>query len=104
MPFIFGDGGTPTNWLGVLDEIAKLNVAHVVPDHSEPGDGSLVAQERALLATIRSRAVALKREGVSVDAAGKQISAELKQQHPDWPNTNAAGFVKNVYDDPAETP
>jgi glyoxylase-like metal-dependent hydrolase (beta-lactamase superfamily II) len=103
MPFIFGDGGTPTSWLAVLDEIAKLNVAHVVPDHSEPGDGSLVAQERALIATIRTRAVALKREGVSVDAAGKQISTELKQQHPDWPNTNAAGFVKNVYDDPAES-
>jgi hypothetical protein len=37
---------------------------------------------------------------MSVDDAGKQIGAELKMQHPDWPDTNAAGFVKSVYDDP----
>jgi hypothetical protein len=37
---------------------------------------------------------------MSADDAGKQISAELKTQHPDWPNTNAAGFVKSVYAEP----
>jgi glyoxylase-like metal-dependent hydrolase (beta-lactamase superfamily II) len=100
MPFIFGDGGTPTSWLAVLDEVAKLHVAHVVPDHSEAGDGSLVAEERDLITAIRTQAVSLKHQGLSVEAAGKQVSAELKQQHSDWPNTDAAGFVKNVYDDP----
>jgi glyoxylase-like metal-dependent hydrolase (beta-lactamase superfamily II) len=100
MPFIFGDGGTPTSWLAVLDEVAKLNVAHVVPDHSEPGDGSLVAEERDLITAIRTQALSLKHQGLSVEAAGKQVSAELKKQHPDWPNTDAAGFVKSVYDDP----
>jgi glyoxylase-like metal-dependent hydrolase (beta-lactamase superfamily II) len=103
IPFIFGDGGTPTSWLAVLDEVAKLNVAHVVPDHSEPGDGSLVAAERDLITAIRTQALALKRQGISVDAAGKQISADLKKQHSDWLNTDASGFVKNVYDDPAGT-
>jgi glyoxylase-like metal-dependent hydrolase (beta-lactamase superfamily II) len=97
MPNIFGDGGTPTSWLAVLEKVAALNVAHVLPDHSPPGDGSLVAAERDLISEIRSRALALKRQGISVDEAGKQVSAELKTQHPDWPNTNAAGFVKSVY-------
>jgi glyoxylase-like metal-dependent hydrolase (beta-lactamase superfamily II) len=103
MPFIYGDGGTPTSWLAVLDEVAKLNVAHVIPDHSEPGDGSLVAAERELIKEIRTQALSLKHQGLSVDAAGKQVSAALKKQHPDWPSTDAAGFVKNVYDDPVET-
>jgi glyoxylase-like metal-dependent hydrolase (beta-lactamase superfamily II) len=103
IPFIFGDGGTPTSWLAVLDEVAKLNVAHVVPDHSEPGDGSLVAGERDLITTIRAQALALKRQGFAVEAAGKQVSADLKKQHPNWPNTDASGFVKNVYDDPADS-
>jgi glyoxylase-like metal-dependent hydrolase (beta-lactamase superfamily II) len=102
IPFIFGDGGTPTSWLAVLDEVAKLNVAHVVPDHSGPGDGSLVAAERDLISAIRTQALALKRQGVSVDAAAVQVNAELKRQHPDWSNTNANGFVKNVYDDPVD--
>ena len=100
IPFIFGDGGTPMSWLAVLDEVAKLHVAHVVPDHSEAGDGSLVAKERDLITAIRTQALSLKHQGLSVEAAGKQVSAELKKQHPDWPNTDAAGFVKNVYDDP----
>jgi len=97
MPNIFGDGGTPASWLAVLDKVEALHAEHVLPDHSKPGDGSLVADERNLIATIRTRALALKAQGVSVEDAGKQISAELKAQHPAWPNTNAGGFVKSVY-------
>jgi glyoxylase-like metal-dependent hydrolase (beta-lactamase superfamily II) len=100
IPYIYGDGGTPTSWLAVLEKVSALNVAHVLPDHSAPGDGSLVAAEVKLISGIRDRALALKRQGVSAEDAGKQISADLKAQHPDWPNTNAAGFVQNVYADP----
>ena len=100
MPNIFDDGGTPSTWLAVLDKIAALNAAHVLPDHSAPGDGSLVAAERDLISEIRTRALALKRQGMSADDAGKQVSADLKTLHPDWPNTNAAGFVRSVYAEP----
>jgi glyoxylase-like metal-dependent hydrolase (beta-lactamase superfamily II) len=100
MPNIYGDGGTPASWVAVLDKIAELNAAHVLPDHSAPGDGSMVAAERKLISGIRTRALALKGQGVSVDDAGKQISAELKTEYPDWPNTNAAAFVKSVYGEP----
>ena len=34
---------------------------------------------------------------MSAEDAGKAVSADLKKLHPDWPNTNAAGFVKSVY-------
>jgi glyoxylase-like metal-dependent hydrolase (beta-lactamase superfamily II) len=101
MPNIFGDGGTPASWLAVLEKVAALNAKHVLPDHSAPGDGSLVAVEQNLISEIRTRALALKRQGMSADDAGKQISAELNTQHPDWPNTNASGFVRSVY---AEVP
>jgi glyoxylase-like metal-dependent hydrolase (beta-lactamase superfamily II) len=97
MPNIFGDGGTPASWLAVLEKVAALNATHVLPDHSAPGDGSLVAAELNLISEIRTRALALKHQGISSDDAGKQVSADLKTQHPDWPNTNAAGFVKSVY-------
>ena len=99
---IFGDGGTPSTWLAVVDKIAGLNAAHTLPDHSSPGDGSLVAAERNLISEIRTRALALKRQGMSADEAGKEVSAGLKMLHPDWPNTNAAGFVKSVYADPQQ--
>ena len=97
VPGIFGDGGTPASWLAVLDKIAALDVKHVLPDHSAPGDGSLVAAERSFIADVRTRALALKRQGVSADDAGKQLTTELKTKYADWPNTNVAGFVRSVY-------
>jgi glyoxylase-like metal-dependent hydrolase (beta-lactamase superfamily II) len=97
VPNISGDGGTPASWLAVLDKIAALNALHVLPDHSEPGDGSLVAQEKAFIADVQARALALKKQGVTVDDAGKQLSAELKTKYADWPYMNVAAFVKSVY-------
>lgn len=97
MPNIFGDGGTPASWLAVLEKVAALKAAYILPDHSAPGDGSLVAAELKLISEIRTQALVLKRQGISPDDAGKQVSADLKTKHPDWPNTNAAGFVKSVY-------
>ena len=97
VPNIANDGGTPASWLAVLDKIAALNVAHVLPDHSAPGDGSLVTQEKAFMTDIRTRTQALKKQGVSVEDAGRQVSAEMKTKYSDWPNTNVANFVKSVY-------
>src|SRR5215813_2111098 len=97
MPNIADDGGTPSSWLSVLDKIEALKAAHILPDHSPPGDGSLVAAERNLIIEIRTRALALKRQGISLDEAGRQVTADLKTAHPDWPNTNAAGFVRAVF-------
>jgi hypothetical protein len=81
----------------VLDKIQALNAAHILPDHSAPGDGSLVAAERNLIIEVRTRALALKRQGVTVDEAGRQVTADLKTAHSDWPNTNAAAFVRAVF-------
>jgi glyoxylase-like metal-dependent hydrolase (beta-lactamase superfamily II) len=97
VPNIFGDGGTPSSWIAVLDKISALPVRHVLPDHSEPGDGSLVSKERAFIDDVRKRALALKQQDVSVDDAGKQLSVEFKTKYPDWPNMNLAGFVRSIY-------
>jgi len=97
VPNIYGDGGTPASWIAVLDKISALNVQHVLPDHSAPGDGSLISKERAFIDDLRTRALALKRQGVSADEAGKQLSAEFKTKYSDWPNTNVSGFVRSIY-------
>lgn len=97
VPNIFGDGGTPASWLAVLDKIAALDVRHVLPDHSPPGDGSLVKAERDFIANVRTRALALKAKGVSAEDAAKQMNPEFKQKYPDWPSMNLTGFVRSVY-------
>jgi glyoxylase-like metal-dependent hydrolase (beta-lactamase superfamily II) len=90
-------GGSAASWIAVLDQVAKLDVRHVLPDHSAPGDGSLVTQEKAFIADLQARALDLKNRGVSVADAGKQLTTEFKARYPDWGITNLAGFVRSVY-------
>lgn len=97
VPNIYGQGGTPASWVAVLDQVSKLGVVRVLPDHSAVGDGSLVAQERAFIVDLQTRALQLKKRGINADDAGKQLTAEFKAKYPDWPITSVAGFVKSVY-------
>jgi glyoxylase-like metal-dependent hydrolase (beta-lactamase superfamily II) len=97
VPNIFRDGGTPSSWLAVLDHVMALNALHVLPDHSAPGDGSLVALEKKFISELRISALELKKKGVSADAAGTQLGSEFKTKYPDWPNMNVAGFVRSIY-------
>jgi glyoxylase-like metal-dependent hydrolase (beta-lactamase superfamily II) len=97
VPNIFRDGGTPSSWIAVLDKIMTLKVQHVLPDHSAPGDGSMVASEKAFITDLRNSALELKKKGVSPDDAGKQLSAEFKTKYPDWPSMNVTNFVRSIY-------
>jgi glyoxylase-like metal-dependent hydrolase (beta-lactamase superfamily II) len=73
VPNIFRDGGTPSSWIAVLDQVEKLGAVHVLPDHSAIGDGSLVRQEKVSIVALQRRALELKREGVNADEAGKRL-------------------------------
>ena len=97
VPNIFREGGTPSSWLAVLDQVAALKPLHVLPDHSAPGDGSMVAMEKKFIGDLRDAALALKKKGVTVEEAGTQLSAEFKKRYPDWPSMNVAGFVRSIY-------
>ena len=97
VPNIFREGGTPATWIAVLDKVAALNALHVLPDHSKPGDGSMVAKEKTFISDLRTSALELKRKGVSADDAGQKLSAEFKAKYADWPGMNVAGFVKSIY-------
>jgi glyoxylase-like metal-dependent hydrolase (beta-lactamase superfamily II) len=97
VPNIFGDGGTPSSWLTVLDKVAALNALHVLPDHSAPGDSSMVAAEKKFISDLRNSALELKKKGVPADDAAKQLAGEFKAKYPDWPNMDVTGFVRSIY-------
>jgi len=97
VPNIYGDGGTPSSWLTVLDKIAALNALHVLPDHSAPGDGSMVASEKKFIGDLRNSALELKKKGIAADDAAKQLGVEFKAKYPDWPSMNVTGFVRSIY-------
>ena len=97
VPNIYGDGGTPSSWIAVLDEVEKLRAAHVLPTHSPVGDGTLVAKEKAFIVDLRTRALGLKQQGTDADNAGRVLTAEFKTKYPDWPINNVTNFVKSIY-------
>jgi glyoxylase-like metal-dependent hydrolase (beta-lactamase superfamily II) len=99
VPNISPNGGTPTSWISVLDQIEKLNPSHVLPDHSAPGSGDLVAQEREFIVDLRNRTLLLKQRGLSAEAAADQVLPEIKSRFADWPITSVAGFVRSIYAD-----
>ncbi len=97
VPSIYGDGGTPSSWIAVLDQVATLGAAHVLPTHSPVGDGSLVAKEKAFIVDLRTRALDLKQQGVDADQAGRLLTAESKTKYSDWPIKDVTNFVKSIY-------
>jgi len=85
-------------WLAILDKVEPLKPRYIVPDHGALGDGSLIAQERGFLRDLQSRAQELKRQGVSVEDAGKRLETDLKAKYPDWGSTGAIpNAVRRVY-------
>jgi glyoxylase-like metal-dependent hydrolase (beta-lactamase superfamily II) len=97
VPNIFREGGTPSSWIAVLDQVEKLGALHVLPDHSAIGDGSLVAQETAFIVDLRTRALDLKRQGIDAEDAGKRLTAAFKTKYADWPINDLTNFVKSIY-------
>jgi glyoxylase-like metal-dependent hydrolase (beta-lactamase superfamily II) len=97
VPRISVDGGTPASWIAVLEKVQGLGALHVLPDHSPIGDGSLVASERGYIVDLRSRALDLKRQGISASEAGERLAEDFKSRYPDWSGASVAAFVQNVY-------
>ncbi|HEX4595931.1 MAG TPA: MBL fold metallo-hydrolase [Bryobacteraceae bacterium] len=89
---------SPKGWLNTLDKIEPLKPRFIVPDHGTLGDGSLIAKERAFLLELQGRALELKRQGVPVEDAGKQMVNEFKAKYPDWESINGvANVARRVY-------
>jgi glyoxylase-like metal-dependent hydrolase (beta-lactamase superfamily II) len=104
-PNIAGEGGTPSSWVAVIDRIEPLGALKVMPDHSAIGDGSLVAEEKAFILDLRSRALELKRQGIESEAAGKMLAAQFQSRYPEWRLNSVPAFVERIYADaPADIP
>ena len=100
VPRVNAGEGSPKSWLAVLDQIAPLKPRHVIPDHGTLGDGSLVAQERGFIDDLRSRALALKREGVPAAEAAKRLTPEFTAKYAGWTSLNLVpAFIDRVYEE-----
>ena len=83
-PYFYCAECTPKSWSGVLEQIAKLKPKIVVPDHSAPGDGSLIAAEQSLMTDLVTRTKALKAEGKSVEETKHILAPEIQAKYAGW--------------------
>ena len=99
-PIMPNQDASVKGWLSILDNLEALHPKFIVPDHGPAiVDASQIATQRAYLMALQSKALELKKQGMSVEDAGKTITAELKAKNPDWPNpNNVAGEVQRVYE------
>jgi glyoxylase-like metal-dependent hydrolase (beta-lactamase superfamily II) len=71
-------------WLADFDQLEPLQPVKVVPSHGPVGDASLIAEQRAVMKAIQSRAAELKKEGKTADETAAAIQRELTAKYPDW--------------------
>ena len=93
---------TPRKWVQVLDRVAQtLKPKIIVPDHSDVGDISLIAQNRDFMQDLQSRAMALKAQGKSAEEAAKIMADEFRVKYPGWRGLNGLPQdVAQAYSDP----
>jgi glyoxylase-like metal-dependent hydrolase (beta-lactamase superfamily II) len=100
-PIMPNEDSSVKNWLAILDQLEILNPRVIVPDHGTAVTGvSEIGKERAYLLDLQARGSELKRQGVSVDDAGKQVAAEFHTKYPDWQGAvYIPNEVRRVYDE-----
>ena len=80
-------------WLSDFDQLTPLQPLTVVPSHGPVGDASLIAEQRAMMAAIQSRAIELKRQGRSADEAAQTVQAEFQAKYPQWAVPARVGII-----------
>jgi len=97
-PNLPDDNASMKGWVEILGKLRGSPYAHILPDHSAPGDGSLIGINYEFFSEVQSRALELKRQGKSADDAGQTLLAEFKAKFRDWSGLNAIpNIVKHVY-------
>lgn len=87
-------------WLAAFDTFEALKPQVIVPAHGAVGTGALIAANREFMTAVKTRALALKAQGQSIDDAAAAVQAELVALHPNWPRANGlAAAARSAYNE-----
>jgi glyoxylase-like metal-dependent hydrolase (beta-lactamase superfamily II) len=94
-----GPASSMKAWLAAFDAFDAMKPKTIVPAHGAVGPGSIIAANRAWVETVRTRALALKAEGKTIDDTAAEVQKEVLAQHPDWPRANGiAALARAAYE------
>jgi glyoxylase-like metal-dependent hydrolase (beta-lactamase superfamily II) len=95
-----GPASSMKAWLAAFDTFSAFKPRTVVPAHGAVGQGTLIATNRAWVQQVRDRALALKKEGKTLDETAAAVQKEFQAQHPDWPRSNGlAALARAAFED-----
>jgi glyoxylase-like metal-dependent hydrolase (beta-lactamase superfamily II) len=95
-----GPASSMKAWLAAFDSFAAFKPRTIVPAHGAVGQGTLIASNRSWVQQVRARALALKKEGKSIDETATAVQAEFVKQHPEWPRAQGlAALARAAYED-----
>jgi glyoxylase-like metal-dependent hydrolase (beta-lactamase superfamily II) len=101
VPSLPSTDSNPANWLRILEQLEQLKPRHVVPNHGALGTGTLIREERAVLAELQTRVAQLKREGKTAAQVSDLLASEYKAKYPDWTNIGTIpNAVQRLYAEP----
>jgi glyoxylase-like metal-dependent hydrolase (beta-lactamase superfamily II) len=81
-PIPYGFNTYPSDWIDVLDQLAALDFAVLVPGHGKPQrDGSYLALLRAMLVSVRSQVATLASDpAVKTDNVGARLKIDAERR------------------------
>lgn len=92
------DNSSITAWQTAFDTFSSMGPITVVPAHGNIGPGGLIQFQRSLVRSIQRRALALKAEGLGIDATGEQVSEEFQARYPRFGRANGiAPLVRSAW-------
>jgi glyoxylase-like metal-dependent hydrolase (beta-lactamase superfamily II) len=85
-----------STWLASMDRFEKLKPRRVVPSHGPMGDATMIANAKAFLTTVQTRAAELKKQGRSLDETVKLVQDELQSRYD---RNQMAGAIRAAYNE-----
>jgi len=85
-PILPDPDASGSQWITILDQLAKLAPATVVPGHGEVGDGRLIAAMKQHLVAVRDRVRELTGQGKSAADITRAVSVEFGETYQGWQN------------------
>jgi glyoxylase-like metal-dependent hydrolase (beta-lactamase superfamily II) len=84
-------------WIGVLERLAALEPAVVVPGHGGVGGPDLVTAVRDYLLDVQGDVRDAVGRGLSADAAVAELEAPIRERYADWDATEWIGFAIRAF-------
>ena len=84
------------HWIRVLEELARLDPAIVVPGHGEIGDIGLITTEHAYLNVYASETRRMSAEGHGAEAITAELLRQFQLKYPAWDNLEAWRIAAGV--------